>query len=263
MRTMILSVLLLLCAGAASAQKYPERKEIRQGNKLYEKGDYPGAELSYLRALEAKPGSVEATANLAGALYKQGRYEEAAGAAGKAARDSTAGEYASGAFYNEGNAWFQQRKLEEAIEAYKNALRRNPYDQQAKFNLAYVQKLLEKDKNGGGGGGQNDRNQDQDPNKDQNQNKDRNQDQNSEQNPDQNQGRDDRQRPGDPDPGEGSPNPDRQKPDQPAGESPQPGGMSPQQAEQMLDAMQGAEDNTKKKVDAQKVRGVGRSGKNW
>lgn len=262
MRTMILSGLLLLCAGAASAQKYPERKEIRQGNKLYEKEDYSGAELSYLRALEAKPGSVEATANLAGALYKQGRYEEAAGAAGTAARDSTAGEHASGAFYNEGNAWFQQRKLEEAIEAYKNALRRNPYDQQAKFNLAYAQKLLEKDKNGGGGGGQNDQNQDKDQNKDQNQNKDRNQDQDKDRK-DPGQDPNDQNKPDDPDRGDGSPNPDKQKPDQPDGQSPQPGGMSPQQAEQMLDAMQGAEDNTKKKVDAQKVRGVGRSGKNW
>ena len=109
-----IGLLLLLggVAGTVSAQKYPERKEIRQGNKRYEKGDYPGAEVFYLRALEATPSSVEGTNNLAGALYKQGRYEEAAKAAGAAARDSLAGAYAAGAFYNEGERLFPATKTE-------------------------------------------------------------------------------------------------------------------------------------------------------
>ena len=258
----VIGLLLLLggVTGTVSAQKYPERKEIRQGNKRYDKGDYPGAELFYLRALEAKPSSVEGANNLAGALYKQGRYEEAAKAAGTAARDSLAGKYASGAFYNEGNAYFQQRKLNEAIEAYKNALRRNPDDQQAKFNLAYALKLRDKDKNGGGGGGQNNQDQNQDQNQNQNQNQNQGQNPNNQdQNQDQNKNQDQNQK----DSGDGSQNPDSQKQPGQGGQSPQQGGMSPQEAEQMLDAIQGAEDNTKKKVDAQKVRAVGRSGKNW
>lgn len=39
--------------------------------------------------------------------------------------------------------------------------------------------------------------------------------------------------------------------------------MSREEAERMLDAVQGSEDNTKKKVDGRKARAVGRSGKNW
>ena len=39
--------------------------------------------------------------------------------------------------------------------------------------------------------------------------------------------------------------------------------MSREEAERMLDALQGSEDNTKKKVDGRKARAVGRSGKNW
>lgn len=37
-RSTIIVVLMLFSAGAAFGQKYPERRDIRSGNKLYEKG---------------------------------------------------------------------------------------------------------------------------------------------------------------------------------------------------------------------------------
>ena len=51
-RRTILTVLLLVFCGAAAAQKYPERRAIRSGNRQYEKGAYPEAETAYRRALE-------------------------------------------------------------------------------------------------------------------------------------------------------------------------------------------------------------------
>ena len=51
-RSTIIVVLMLFSAGAAFGQKYPERRDIRSGNKLYEKGDYTEAEVAYRRALE-------------------------------------------------------------------------------------------------------------------------------------------------------------------------------------------------------------------
>ena len=42
-RRTILTVLLLVFCGAAAAQKYPERRAIRSGNRQYEKGAYPEA----------------------------------------------------------------------------------------------------------------------------------------------------------------------------------------------------------------------------
>lgn len=77
-RRTILTVLLLVFCGAAAAQKYPERRAIRSGNRQYEKGAYPEAETAYRRALEKTPDSPEATFNLSDALYKQERYDEAA-----------------------------------------------------------------------------------------------------------------------------------------------------------------------------------------
>ena len=72
----ILTTVCLLGAvcGTAAAQKYPERRHIRSGNGQYEKGDYTGAEVSYLRALEKTPhgpGSTGATPFSSSASWKR------------------------------------------------------------------------------------------------------------------------------------------------------------------------------------------------
>lgn len=233
MRKQMILLTLLLLSIAVQAQRYPERKWVRAGNAHYEAGKYTDAEVDYLRALDRDSSSYEALNNLSNTLYKQERYNEAAQLSGRLAQDTTRIKESAQARYNEGNALFKQRKLKEALEAYKQALRINPKDEQAKFNLAYTQKLLQQDEDKN----KNDQNKDQDK---QDQNKDK-------QDPNQ-----DKQDP------QGQPD----KPD-PQQSQPQQGGMQQSEAERMLDAIQSNEDNTKKKVDAQKVKSVGRSGKNW
>jgi len=51
-RHTIITCLLLLAAGMAAGQKYPERRDIRSGNKFYGKAEYSEAEISYRKALE-------------------------------------------------------------------------------------------------------------------------------------------------------------------------------------------------------------------
>ena len=51
-RHTIITCLLLLAAGTAAGQKYPERRDIRSGNKFYGKAEYSEAEISYRKALE-------------------------------------------------------------------------------------------------------------------------------------------------------------------------------------------------------------------
>ena len=51
------------------------------------------------------------------------------------------------AFYNLGNAQFKQQKYKEALESYKQSLRLNPSDQEAKYNYAYTKRLLQKQQN--------------------------------------------------------------------------------------------------------------------
>lgn len=236
------SILIFLSGGTLHAQRYPERKFIRAGNKHYEKGNYPQGEVEYKRALEKTPDSYEADFNLGNVQYKQERYDEAAQTFKRLAADSTRADHAAVCHYNAGNAYFQQRKLQEALEEYKSSLRLNPSDEDAKFNLAYVKKLLKNDENGGGGGG------------------DQNQDQNKDQQ-DQNQDSKDQQDKGDNKKGNDDSNND-QKPKE--GQSGQQQGISREEAAQMLQAIQAQENKTQEKIDKKKkVEAVKGSKRNW
>lgn len=265
MRRLLIIPTLLLMPAAVWAQK--ERADIRQGNRAYYEGKYPEAEVGYKRALEKNISSYEANFNLAGALYKQGRYDDAAATYQRLVQDGTDLERQASAYYNMGNTLVKQRKLDEAIEAYKNALRLVPDDKEAKFNLAYAKKLKQDEDQKNNQNNQNNPNQDQNnPNggggqNNQDQNKDQNQDQNQDQN-DQNQNKDQNknQNKNNQDKNQG----DNQKDKNQGGQQPQQPSTSRDEAERMLQAIQASDDNTKKKVDEQKAQAVGvGSGKQW
>ena len=232
----------LFAALGASAQNMPERSEVRRGNRQYNKGNYEKSIERYERALGAAPESFEAIYNLGNALYKAERFDKAEQTMRKAAADSLRadGERAE-AFYNLGNAQFKQQKYKEALESYKQSLRLNPDDQEAKYNYAYTKRLLDENKDGGGGGND-DQNQDKDQNQDQQQQGDDQEQQGEQQNP---------------------PQPDKGDEDDEQGEQqPVPAGISPQEQEQMLDAIQAQEDRTQDKLK-EKQGVVVRGKKNW
>ena len=254
----------LFAALGASAQNMPERSEVRRGNRQYNKGNYEKSIERYERALGAAPESFEAIYNLGNALYKAERFDKAEQTMRKAAADSLRadGERAE-AFYNLGNAQFKQQKYKEALESYKQSLRLNPDDQEAKYNYAYTKRLLDENKDGGGGGND-DQNQDKDQNQDQQQqgggedkqdkqDGDRQQDDQKQQGDDQEQ-QGEQQNPPQPDKGDQG--------DEQGEQQPVPAGISPQEQEQMLDAIQAQEDRTQDKLK-EKQGVVVRGKKNW
>lgn len=247
--------LALLCSAAAGAQNHPERGLVRKGNRQFDKGDYLQSARRYEQALEAAPGNFEATYDLGGALYRTEAYDKAAQSFAAAAADTLrTDEERAEAFYNLGNARFKQEQYREALESYKQSLRLNPADQEAKYNYAYTKRLLDQ---------QQDQQQDQDKNQDQNQdqNHDQNQSGQGEQNPEQGEQGD--QQPQDRSDQGQEPQDGRQEPNDEAGEEgePQPG-ISPQEQERMLDAIQAQEDKTQEKIK-ERTGTVVRGGKNW
>jgi Ca-activated chloride channel homolog len=222
-----LIILLALTGITALASAQNERRFVRQGNRFYLEGvkdttrldtvSFSLAETEYRRALEKRPHDPKWNFNLSNAQYKQMRFPESATAFRQLADQSeTPGEKAR-ALHNLGNSLLFQQKLDESIEAYKEALRNNPSDLDTKYNLAYAQMLKNQPQ---------DQDQQQDK-QDQDQNQDQNQDQQN-QNQDQNQ--------------------DNQQQQQP------PPKISQQNAEQLLQALQNAEREIQDKVKKQQAQ---------
>ena len=171
-----------------------ERNLINEGNKLYNQQRYSEAEVLYRKALELKPNSEFATYNLATSLIRQtgtkdlnngnNPLQEAQSLLQGLLESAQSDLIVEKASYNLGNIAFNNNDFKQSIEYYKNALRKNPDNEQARTNLRLAQKKQQQQQQN------QDKNQDQqnkDQNKDQ-QNKDqdkKNQDKNKDQNQDQ------------------------------------------------------------------------------
>jgi len=130
------------------------RMQLRSGNRLYEKGEYAAAENHYRKALGKNPGSVQGGYNLGGALFRQEKFDESR----DQYRSLLSGKHDSltmnRLWYNFGNASVMRflkaiesgndgggEYLDQGIEAYSEALRYNPKDEDARYNLAMALQL--------------------------------------------------------------------------------------------------------------------------
>ncbi|RYY40053.1 MAG: tetratricopeptide repeat protein [Chitinophagaceae bacterium] len=145
---MILILVALVCSLPGMAQQ----EAIREGNAAYRSGDWTYAETQYRRA----GNHPLAQYNLASALIRQNRYDEALAVLAPLTTPGVDASLRSKSWYNMGVVYTRQKALEQSIEAYKSALRLAPYDKQARENLQKA--LLELKQNSGGGGSSNDKN---------------------------------------------------------------------------------------------------------
>lgn len=234
-----------------------ERKHIRRGNKDYNDKRYAEAEVSYIKALQEAPTSPIARYNLALALLRQGDMSNrndggdslvnrATQLLEQVAKERVTPQLTSHACYALGNVAYSREDYAQAIEHYKNALRCDPLDDEARDNLRLAQLKQQQQQQNGGGGGGNDQDQNKDQNQDQNkdqQQNDKNQDQNkdNEQNKDQNdKNQQDQSQNGDKDSQDGK-------------QQQQQGGMSQQNMEQILQTMKQRENATQQRINAERA----------
>ena len=117
--------------------------EIGIGNSKYEEGDYAGAEVYYLRALQKDPESVIAAYNLGNAFLKQGKFEAAASQYAAAANLTEDKDRLASIYHNQGNAYYGNKQFDKSIESYKKALKINPNDEDTRYNLVMAQMQLQ------------------------------------------------------------------------------------------------------------------------
>lgn len=229
-------LIIFLIVGVWTSQAQNERKFIRQGNKYFEEAmkdtskldtiQFNNAEIEYRKALEKKPNDEKWNFNLSDALYKQKKFDQSADKFKDIADHSSNKVEKSRAFYNQGNSLLMNKKLDESIAAYKESLRNNPNDLEAKYNLLYAMDLKKKQQDKKK---KQDKNKDKDKDKKDKDKKDQKKDQNKDQNKDKNK---DQQ------------NKDQQNKDQQQQKKQQQSKISRQDAEQMLQAL----DNNEKKI---------------
>ena len=169
------TAVLLLVAMTASAQT--DRQYIREGNKQFRIGQYDKAEVSYRKAVESNPKNPQAIFNLGNALLAQKKDSAAVQQFEQSARMESNPLRKSAAYHNMGVICQTHKMYDDAIEAYKNALRMNPNDDETRYNLVLCKHLKKKqdDKNKQNQQNKDDKNKDdkKDQNKDQNKDKDK------------------------------------------------------------------------------------------
>ena len=133
----VLSVL-LAAALAASACAQASSSEA---DRLYLEGDVQAALTKYTALVAAHPDIPELHVNLGNALHQLTQYQHALDAYAFGVRDGEPPVRAI-ALYQRGNTLFRMGKLEEAREAYKAALRIDPNDRDAKFNIEVIDHIV-------------------------------------------------------------------------------------------------------------------------
>lgn len=135
----ICSVLfMLMCCSSYFLFAQTDKSLVKEGNSDYKKKNYSEAETKYRKSLQTNPQSPTASYNLGNALYKQGKEAEAEQYySGSAAMDKDK-ETQADAYYNLGNAKLKAQKYQESVDAYKQALKLNDKNEDARYNLAYA-----------------------------------------------------------------------------------------------------------------------------
>ena len=230
----IVVAFLMLVYGEVSAQQMKERGLVRKGNREFKREHFEKSVDSYQRALQHDSTCFEAKYDLASAFYRTERYEKAEKTLQAIVSDSTRTELERGEVaYNLGNTQFAQQKYKEALSSYRQAMRCNPNDEDAKFNYAFTKRLIQQQEQQ-----QQQQNQDQ-QNQDNKDNQD-NQDNQNQQQPQNQNGKEEQQEGG-------------QRPE---------GAMTPEQQEALLQAIQAEEDKTQDKLKEKKGVLI-RGSKNW
>ena len=277
MKIKVFYFLTLMSLSFGFSQKGKITNHIYDGNKKAETEAYVEAEKSYRKALSLAPEKAEALYNLGNTHFLDKQYEEASQRFFQTQKFAASKEEKHQAFHNMGNVYMQKKEYQKAVEAYKNALRNNPADEETRYNYALAKELLENEKPP--------EEQEQDDNKDQqdqedqkdqeDQEKEQDQDKEGDQENEDEQGQDKEGDEGEESKDEGEPkNEGDQKKDQKQNQqgdkpqdkkqTPKQGQLSPQQVQSLLEAMNNQEKKVQDKINAKKQKGVKiKSEKDW
>lgn len=131
-------VLAVFALGSSAAFAQHPNAVLRQGVTAYKEGNFDLAIQKFKEAAKEKELKIIAGYNLGAAYYKKGMLDSAINVVQRVAVEDDDPTLQQMAWYNLGNAFLQQNNHAKAVDAYKKALKLNPNDENARYNLAYA-----------------------------------------------------------------------------------------------------------------------------
>lgn len=132
---------------------------VRQGTEAYQKGDYDGALRAFEEASRQLPGRAELQYNLGDVYMKLGRPDDAKRAF-EAALSGADDALRARDYFNLGNALAGLQQKQDAVAAYRQALKADPHFEPARHNLELLLRKPPEENPSPGDGGRSDASQD-------------------------------------------------------------------------------------------------------
>jgi tetratricopeptide (TPR) repeat protein len=214
-------------------------KHLYDGNINYDK-DFLLAENSYRKAISINSSNIKAPYNLSNKYYEEELYDEALIRQVEALKNAKSNNEKHRINHNIGNILMKKDLCKEALEAYKNALRNNPDDDETRYNLSLAKLCADE---------QNKNNDKKDDKKDDQQKDDKKDDQQKDDKKDDQQ-KDDKQ-----DQKNDNKNEQKDKKNNPSKDRGS-AKLSPEQIKNLLKAMNNEENKVQAKINEKKQKGV-------
>ena len=202
-------------------------QNLYDGTTAFEEKEYVKSE-SNLRVSQSNNADKKAVANynLGNSIYRQNQPSEAKYKFATAVEVAKTKEEKHKAFHNLGNTFMLEKNYQGAVDAYKNALRNNPLDDETRYNYALAKKKLKENP----------------PKKDKDKKDQDKKDDGKDKKDDKKEGDDKKDK---------NDNGDEDKKEQP---NPKPSGANKQQIENLLNAVNNSEQKIQDKINAKKVK---------
>jgi len=142
-RAMRVFLLIFFCLLVKVSFSQSAQSLFEDGNKAYTAGQFAKAQSLYEQsmALDKENKFVQANFNLANALFQQKKYDEAAKQYQSFIEKSSDEGWKEQGYYNLANTFLAKQDYPSAIKTYQQALRLNPRDEDARYNLALTIQL--------------------------------------------------------------------------------------------------------------------------
>ena len=133
-------IVLLVCGLVHSLPLYGQawQDSLNTGKEAFQAGEFKAAMRAFKNAQDIAPKGIDIQELVNQSAYKAANYDEAVKGYSQSLKQAKTAQEQTKANYNLGNAQFKNKNVDAAIESYKDALRKDPSNEKARYNLAYA-----------------------------------------------------------------------------------------------------------------------------